>query len=394
MYKASDAMVTGVLLRTDQGSRIAMANQAIQISVIRDFAALSAEELSAWNAILAAQPVPVPFQTLFWNDTWWKHFGGSSRLETKRLLLFVLRSGEDIVGFFPMFRQVVAFAGVDLIRFLKPLGGDKNLTELRTGIVKPGYERSAYAALLDYFLRTDRAWDVISLPAGPTEIGDLYDNISIAHPKLPLIEGFALELSADWETFRGTLKRNIKESIRKCQNSFKRDGIELDFACLSDAAAIRETLPEFFRLHTMRASQKDGNYHRDVFEAAYARQFLDLLVNDAEKSGIRLFVLKHGERLVAARLGFQTERGTYLYYSGYDSDYGKYSVMTRLVVDAIRDAIVRGQTSMHFSFGRDVSKTRWGPQELLYQWRLMFQKSLRGSLASVVFLSLMRLKRR
>ncbi|MDY6949225.1 MAG: GNAT family N-acetyltransferase, partial [Pseudomonadota bacterium] len=134
--------------------------------------------------------------------------------------------------------------------------------------------------------------------------------------------------------------------------------------------------------------------HRDTFETEHARRFLSLLADNAIDSGLRLFLLYHEDRLVAARLGFETADGTYLYYSGYDLDYGKYSVMTRLVIEVIKHAISAGQKRVHLSFGRDVSKTRWSPQEVIYKWNLMFQKSLRGRAAAFVLTSLMRLKRR
>jgi hypothetical protein len=56
----------------------------------------------------------------------------------------------------------------------------------------------------------------------------------------------------------------------------------------------------------------------------------------------------------------------YLYYSGWEPAYGKYSVMTTLHAEIIQHAIARGLSSVHLSTGKDVSKTRWGAHEVSY----------------------------
>ena len=349
--------------------------------VVDDFAGLSAQERLAWDAIAAEQAVFTPFLSLFWYETWWTAFGDSSASVDRKLLIYVMRRGGEAVAFFPMFRQTNLRFGLKLLRHIKPLGADGNLTELRTGIVRTGHEREAYAALADYLQSSERQWDAITLPALPAEAGDVYDAFP-AHPTVAVKEGFVLPLAADWDSFRSGLKRNIKESIRKCTNSVKRDGIELKFSCLSEPGAIQAMLPQFYRLHKLRAAQEAGNQHRDYFRRDAARQFLDALVREAPRSGIRLFTLSDGDRLVAARLGFENAAGTYLYYSGYDLDYGKYSVPTQLVIDVVKRAIASGQQNVHLSFGRDVSKTRWGPREMGFKCRLIFQKSVRGLVAA------------
>ena len=355
--------------------------QRIDFRVVEDFAALSAQERLVWDAIAAEQSPFTPFLPVFWHETWWRAFRDVSASVDRRLLIYVMRRDGEIVGFFPMFRQTNTRFGLKLFRHIKPLGADGNLTELRTGIVRAGLERDAYAALADYFRDTERQWDAITLPSPPPEAGDVYDAFP-EHPTVPVKEGFVLPLAATWEAFRSGLKRNIKESIRKCTNSVKRDGIELKFSCLSEPDAIRAVLPQFYQLHNMRAAQEAGNQHKDYFQRDAARHFLDALISGAAQSGVRLFTLKDGERLVAARLGFENESCTYLYYSGYDLDYGKYSVPTQLVIDVVKRAIASGQQFVHLSFGRDVSKTRWGPREMGFACRLMFQNSVRGVLAA------------
>lgn len=364
-------------------SRFAL--QHIDVRVVDGFTGLSADDRRAWNTLFEKLPDATPFQSLCWNEIWWSIFGQSSHLTVKRAIILVLSLNDEIIAFFPMFRATLSALGVPLLRHIKPMGNDPNLTELKTGIVSEGHEKEAYATLIDYFRRVDRQWEFATLPAIPAETASAGMAQAFEHPTLPVIEGFIIPLTANWDAFRGGLKRNVKEAIRKCQNSLKRDGVEPVFACLSDAAAIRDMLPEFYRLHGMRAKEQNGVHHPDYFRLQEARQLIDLLASDPVKSGIRLFILKDGARVIAARLAFETPGGTYLYYSGYDLEYGKYSIMTRLVVEVLKRSIDRGQHYVHLSFGRDGSKTRWSPREVAYKLYLITHDSPGGRLLAALY---------
>jgi CelD/BcsL family acetyltransferase involved in cellulose biosynthesis len=90
---------------------------------------------------------------------------------------------------------------------------------------------------------------------------------------------------------------------------------------------------------------------------------------------VRVFMLRVGSDVVAARIGFVIGKSLYLYYSGYDPAFGKYSVMTTVVAEALRCAISEKLTSVNLSMGRDLSKTRWRPNETLYREALQISTS-------------------
>ena len=50
-----------------------------------------------------------------------------------------------------------------------------------------------------------------------------------------------------------------------------------------------------------------------------------------------------------------------MYFSGYDLAWGRFSVMTTLVAEAIKWAIAERLRIFNLSTGNDVSKTRWRP---------------------------------
>jgi CelD/BcsL family acetyltransferase involved in cellulose biosynthesis len=80
-------------------------------------------------------------------------------------------------------------------------------------------------------------------------------------------------------------------------------------------------------------------------------------------------------------VGFAFGGSLYLYYSGYDPAWGKYSVMTTVMAEAIRYAIAEGFAEVNLSTGNDVSKTRWGPKSHVYREALQRSGLPRGNVA-------------
>jgi hypothetical protein len=120
-------------------------------------------------------------------------------------------------------------------------------------------------------------------------------------------------------------------------------------------------------LHGTRAHARGTVDHPDYFADPKHQAFIESLVTDADEAvQLKLFCLTLNGKTVAMRIGFVSHGALYLYYSGYDLAYGKYSVMTTLVVEMIKWAIDQGLSFVNFSIGADVSKTRWGPSEVRY----------------------------
>jgi CelD/BcsL family acetyltransferase involved in cellulose biosynthesis len=100
---------------------------------------------------------------------------------------------------------------------------------------------------------------------------------------------------------------------------------------------------------------------------------------------VRVFELHVAGRVVATRIGFVIGRALYLYYSGYDPDWSRYSVMTTTVVETIKYAIANGITQVNLSPGNDVSKTRWAPREILYPQAAQVHPSMISQIAWSVY---------
>lgn len=337
--------------------------QRVPLTCLADLAPYRAE----WLDLLAQIPTALPFQTPAWCWAWWETFAVQSRFRRDHLSLMLLREQGRLVGLWPLVRSVSGWGPLALISQWRPLGADPNLTELRTPLVLPGYETALARYWLDLVERQPGMHQVIL----PSEVlgQALAQRRGLVRLGQREVPNYVLEPGSDWPAFKTGLKRNIKESLRRCYNSLAREGLSAQLEVLSDPAALREQLPAFYRLHGLRADQADTIAHPDYFESALHRRFIDGLLDQAGEGaalGVRLFVLRVSGQAVAMRLAFQTRQELYLYYSGYEPAWGRFSVMTTLVSELIQWAQAQGLSTVNLSVGRDVSKTRWGPQERLF----------------------------
>jgi CelD/BcsL family acetyltransferase involved in cellulose biosynthesis len=244
----------------------------------------------------------------------------------------------------------------------------QHLFEIREMLVRPGREQQAMAAVLERAHQIP-GWDWIELSAhgkGLSELNGLLgrrqDHAFDIHSE-PLTYIPLMTLEGTWEAQRQKLKRNIKESIRHCYNSLRRDGHEHRFVMDGGSVDAADAAARLVELHHRRSLVSQRRWHRDHFADDSIRSFeVDVLRNMHAAGRVRFAELSIGASVVAARACLEAHGGLYFYYSGFDPEWWKYSVMTLVVTEAIQDAIARGLSTVNFSPGIDDSKSRWGPE--------------------------------
>jgi CelD/BcsL family acetyltransferase involved in cellulose biosynthesis len=283
--------------------------------------------------------------------------------------------------------MVTAYPGVGPFRArcLQFVGADPNLTELRGPLWAQGFEKAGVHALARDVARHASEWDWMAwngIPANSSAAAILDRHVTW-HTATPY---YTLSLEGDWPGFKSRLGRNVKESLRKCYNSLKRDGLEHALSVVTQRADVETALHDFFRLHGERASANTTVRHPNYFQRPVNRAFLvDVCERLADRGQLRILRLHVGNRLVAVRIAFALRGSLYLYYSGYEAEYGKYSVMTTLVAETIQYAFAAGVTSVNLSVGNDVSKTRWSPREWVEYSAVTRSTRSRGRFAHAVY---------
>jgi CelD/BcsL family acetyltransferase involved in cellulose biosynthesis len=338
----------------------------LRVEIVDSFKGLL-ELRSEWLALEAASGANLPFQTWEWAVAWWCHLHEERPGVRDSLRICVVRDalGEQVAGIAPLMLTERPSTGPVRARYLQFLGADPNITEIRTMLSLPELEYACGKALYEYLGQFADTWDWIAweAPGSPTAESSPWPICGDGKQK----SAYVLELPSTWDELKGRLKRNIKQSLRKCHNSLQQDGLTYAVEIASEQALMGAALEPFFQLHAARANLPGAPTHANVFGSSQTRTFLrELCEQLAERDVTRIFSLRIGDTVVAARIAFELSGVLYLYYSGWDSAYGGYSIMTTLVAEMIQYAIRRGLRAVHLSTGTDVSKTRWGPVEHSY----------------------------
>ena len=337
-----------------------------------------------WEALDRSLHPRTPFTSPIWNRLWWKHFGEQRLALRDEFFSHVVRDQQGaLVAVAPMVITHRPGIGMLGVRNLQFFGADANVTELRGPVCREDDQPEVVHALLAMFRERANDWDWLHW-YGIRERPETWAIIARGG-ELQKGEGnpdYVLQLPETWDAFRAGLSRNIKESLRKCYNSLKRDGHAFVFRAVEEPAPVRAAIERFFALHSARANVDTNVRHGDVFGSSRAREFLlDVAQENAERGAMRVFQLEIAGKVVATRIGFALGSELYLYFSGYDPEWGKYSVMTTVVAEAIKWAIEHGFKVVNLSPGSDVSKLRWGPQEILFGTALQLSERRRGRVA-------------
>ncbi len=328
----------------------------------------------------------LPFATHEWHLVWCEHFLNLNRRISDQPAFHVIRDQSGAcVAIFPL---VISRRLLGARRSLSVnlLGADPAITEIRTPLIAPGREAESLRALR-HSLSDYKDWDWIQWTGMNSALEDAVAATGTLEPE-PTQVNYVLDLAPTWEEFRSRLKRNIRESLRHCYNSLKRDGHVFEMHVATTPAEVAAALERFLILHVLRARATDMAVHPNRFQSQVSQRFLAAVcARLAARGAVRIFELCIGGKAVASRIGFVVGDSLYLYYSGYDPSWSQYSVMTTTVAEAIKYAIGQGLRTLSLSPGTDVSKTRWGPREVPYLAAFEWRDRLRSRAARWVYLT-------
>jgi CelD/BcsL family acetyltransferase involved in cellulose biosynthesis len=321
-----------------------------------------------WEQLDASLSPRTPFTSPLWTRAWWRNYRRDGFVRDD-LRVYVLRdASRRLVAVAPMMLTHRPARGPFRARELQFIGADTYVTELRGPICRLEAMPEVVKTLSAHLVGAAHEWDWVQWRGlRKSEEQDDWPRRAVPLEQYVETPNYYLPLPESWDAFKAGLPRNIKESLRKCYNSMARDGHAFEIRVVEDPAEAGRALERFLELHRGRAEADAAVQHLDVFAQDNGRRFLfDYGQAMAEAGNLRIFQMLVAGQVVATRIGFVLGDEIYLYYSGYEPEWGRYSVMTTVVAEAIQWAIGKGFRILNLSTGTDVSKTRWRPERVLY----------------------------
>jgi CelD/BcsL family acetyltransferase involved in cellulose biosynthesis len=277
----------------------------------------------------------------------------------------------------PFYRQRVRLLpGVHVTKLELPgCGQHSQLPELAEILTLPAGRRALLRQVIEHLLATG-GWDWIELSLTPTQ--GWFEPQWI--PQQPAGQGnmvmhrgvrscVVLPVGSGADALFGSLKRNIKESLRRARNRLARAGLEWSVEVIDRPGdELERAVGDLVRLHHARSRMPGHLTHMDYLGEAGDPEFLAEVVQPLAASGhLEANVLRVGEDTAAVLLTFRAGRATYFWLSGLDPAFWDYGCMTLLQADCIRRAASDGQAVVNLSVGPAPSKLRWS--EDLEHWQ-------------------------
>jgi CelD/BcsL family acetyltransferase involved in cellulose biosynthesis len=324
----------------------AQAREALAATVVTDeegFALLRPE----WDELVDRLELPSPFQTWAWNHVWWKHFGHRGRPH-----IVVFRAGGSVAGIAPLQERRHVW-----VSSIVPIGWGNLLTEQLELLLPESHRRQMLAALSAHLAGSDRGWIGLSgLQEGELE-GCLGRLGVVSRVDMPFEYR---DLPPTWAELVQGLNRSMRGNVKYYPRLMNRDGLAFCVRFAETPAEVSNALADLYRLHAARAGVHDGVVHKDYLERGDHRAFLNEVAPLLAATGqAKVALLEVKGAVVAAQMWLERRGTAFLYYSGYDPDWARYSVAMITTSEILKYAISRGFTRVEFLRGTGHFKTRW-----------------------------------
>lgn len=356
------------------------------IAALQDHGAMEAL-VPEWQGLFAEAAVRNPFAHPIYLTTWARHFVPPSMLH----VVTVRDAGGKLLGVAPFYRfRRPLLPGLEVTQLrLLGTGHHHVLTELPQIVTCPDPKRRILRQILRLVSEEADGWDWAEVSLTPDqgwiEPDWLWqDREQQAHTvvRKATRTGVVLPLPSSWDELRHSLKRNIKESIRRGRNRLARAGYVWEVVVPDGASAVSRALDELMELHHRRAQLRGREHHPDYLADPLDRAFLQEVGQRMFAAGLGMpYLLTVGGVPVAARLLLRANQTTFFSVSGLDPAWWKYSVGTMLMAEGLKAAMGHGDTLAHLSLGPDLAKHRWSEQLEFHNDFILLGRRRRSRLA-------------
>ncbi len=306
-----------------------------------------------WEILLEKSATNTPFQTWEWQWLWWQHFG------TGELLVLTVRAhGGDLLGIAPLFGDLDEH-GQRCLRFI----GGTEISDYLDFVVRRGEEPRFYRAFVDFLIQHPHLWDVIDLHGIPAnspsldQLGELLPHE--AYRQSVAVEDVCprMELPKGWDEFLAGLGQKNRHEIRRKIKRIKREAGGYQYR-VANPFSISEDFETFLELHKKSDTQK--SVFMGPKNAAF---FREMAASFNQKGWLDLSFLEANGSSLAGLLNFRYGDTVYVYNSGYDPEYSRWSPGWVLISDSIQDAIEKGMARYDFMNGDESYKYAFGAKD-------------------------------
>ena len=299
-----------------------------------------------WESVLQDSPADTLFLTHQWQKVWWDTFG----------------DGKAMCGFsYPADGGVAAIASLvksgNTISFM----GSQDTFDYNDFLIRPGHEDGFYQTLLECMDNQDfQNMSLFSLrDSSPTleVFPDMARNkgYTVEIEEEDVTSGIALPQT--WDEYLSLLNKKDRHELRR---KLRRMDSQTDWNwySLSEPTQVAERLGEFISLMRMSRADKD-----EFMTPDRERFFSRVTQRMAELGQLHLYFLDMNGSAVATSLCFDYRGSRLLYNSGYDPEYGYFSVGLLLNAMCLKDAIDQGLDYFDFLRGPEPYKAHLGGRQ-------------------------------
>ncbi len=307
----------------------------------------SFEDVTAeWNRLLPHCAVNTLFQTPQWQKAWWEELGKGEPL------CFLRFGGENGTEGMASLR-----GGDGVLTFV----GDKNVCDYNDFLVPRGKEENFYRELVEYL--GDLKWNTLvlySLNHSSPTLGFL--------PDMARSKGYSVEVVQDevcpgkalpktWDEYLNSLSKKNRHELRRKLRRLE-TAPDMKWYALRAVDEIEGAMDDFLNLLRMSRETKHRflTPEREKFFRGIGKEMGNLDV-------VRLYFMEVEGKRVASALCFDYGSSRFLYNSGYNQDYGYYSVGLLLKAFTVKDAIEEGKAYYDFLRGNEPYKYDLGGED-------------------------------
>jgi len=327
-----------------------------------------------WLNLEASGHLPEVYQTFWWQDIWWRHYGDNS----KKLLLLAAYRGNRFIGVAPFFIQRIILKKVlpvlKVIRFI----GSREFDYAGFPVV-PEYASEAIDIFFQYLGR--------EYPGHVSYFTDLPEQslrlIEAGNNYFPYVKGeedfvcHQINFPGKWEEYRRGLGASTKKNLSWYGNKLKRvGGLSLERLFLysqSDA-------DEFFSMHYRRWKMNPDDPSLAKLER-YEKEVMQLL---SQKGMLRLFFLNHDGKRISAMFMYDYHGKRYFHKGAYDPDYKESRAGSLILYESIKDAFQCGLQSYDFLRGDEEYKKLYTKSFIQCYKVIMAKKKFKAKLFELI----------